>query len=548
MWEHRSLRWSITFAINAVVAVAIASMAMIYGSHERRKATEGLADKITATVAPIRDGAAQALHMSDPSTAEYLTTALRNDADFVGAVILGPDLFVRLRVGRNDAVEDELHLDTVRGWLGGGLKEVLGSQDRRLVSGSDALTEVVALRPPVARQRIVGYLVTHYSTARLERQIRDDLTGALTLGGLFLLMLNAVLALLLWRFTTPMVDLSRATQALAEGRLDLDVPHARRRDEIGAIARGIAVFQAAMVDRLRLQEASAAEERRKSDREARIERTIANFRLETERLVDGVGRESDSLEAAARSLSDAIGASRHLTGAAVGEIAAARTEVEGVASAAEDMARAVSAIERQIGQARRIVQEASHSTATTGGLVHDLAAKADTIGEVVTLIRSIAEQTNLLALNATIEAARAGEAGKGFAVVASEVKALAGQTAAATHRIAEQIAGIQSGATSAATSITAFSTSIGSIESVTAEVASAVAQQAGSMEQISGNAAVTSERMQAVSRHIGELLASMESTERASGTVDAAARSLTSRGAELRGSIGNFLQVVTTVR
>jgi uncharacterized membrane protein len=58
MWEHRSLRWSITFAINAVVAVAIASMAMIYGSHERRKATEGLADKITATVAPIRDGAA----------------------------------------------------------------------------------------------------------------------------------------------------------------------------------------------------------------------------------------------------------------------------------------------------------------------------------------------------------------------------------------------------------------------------------------------------------------------------------------------------------
>jgi HAMP domain-containing protein len=217
---------------------------MIYGSHERRKATEGLADKITATVAPIRDGAAQALHMSDPSTAEYLTTALRNDADFVGAVILGPDLFVRLRVGRNDAVEDELHLDTVRGWLGGGLKEVLGSQDRRLVSGSDALTEVVALRPPVARQRIVGYLVTHYSTARLERQIRDDLTGALTLGGLFLLMLNAVLALLLWRFTTPMVDLSRATQALAEGRLDLDVPHARRRDEIGAIARGIAVFQA----------------------------------------------------------------------------------------------------------------------------------------------------------------------------------------------------------------------------------------------------------------------------------------------------------------
>ncbi|KAA2237565.1 methyl-accepting chemotaxis protein [Salinarimonas soli] len=548
MWKHRSLRWSITLAINAVVAAAIASAVMIYGSNERRKATEGLAEKIAATMAPIRDGAAQALHMSDPSTAEYLATALRTDADFVGAVILGPDLFVRLRVGRNDAVEDELHLDTVQGWLGGGVKEVLGAGDLRLVAGPASLTEVVALRPPVARQRVVGYLVAHYSTERLSARTRDSITAALALGGGFLLLLNGVLALLLWRFTTPMVDLSRATQALADGRLDLDVPHARRRDEIGAIARAIAVFQAAMVDRMRLQEASDAEQRSKTEREARVARMIAEFRLETERLVDGVGRESDSLEAAARSLAEAIGTSRHLTGAAVEEIAAARAQVENVAGAAEDMARVVGDIERQIGEARRIVGEASETNAATGGLVHDLALKADTIGEVVTLIRSIAEQTNLLALNATIEAARAGEAGKGFAVVASEVKALAGQTAAATHRIAEQIAAIQAGATSAAASITAFSTSIGAIESVTAQVASAVARQTGAMDQISGDAAVTSGWMGAVSRHIGELVASMESTERASGTVDAAARSLTRGGGELRGSIGRFLQGVTAAR
>ena len=70
------------------------------------------------------------------------------------------------------------------------------------------------------------------------------------------------------------------------------------------------------------------------------------------------------------------------------------------------------------------------------------AASAD-IGKVVQLIQAIAEQTNLLALNATIEAARAGEAGKGFAVVASEVKQLATQTSKATEEISGRIHAVQ---------------------------------------------------------------------------------------------------------
>ena len=76
--------------------------------------------------------------------------------------------------------------------------------------------------------------------------------------------------------------------------------------------------------------------------------------------------------------------------------------------------------------------------------IGQLSRAAQQIGEVVKLITAIAEQTNLLALNATIEAARAGEAGRGFAVVASEVKSLASQTAKATDEISCHISGIQS--------------------------------------------------------------------------------------------------------
>jgi methyl-accepting chemotaxis protein len=141
------------------------------------------------------------------------------------------------------------------------------------------------------------------------------------------------------------------------------------------------------------------------------------------------------------------------------EIEQAATAVNEMTAVVEEVARnAVSTSEasQQSNQTARVgrdrvvetvtaIQAMTKDVQTTTVLVEGLAAQGRDIGKVLDVIRSIAEQTNLLALNAAIEAARAGEAGRGFAVVADEVRALAHRTAQSTREIEQMVAGIQNG-------------------------------------------------------------------------------------------------------
>jgi methyl-accepting chemotaxis protein len=137
----------------------------------------------------------------------------------------------------------------------------------------------------------------------------------------------------------------------------------------------------------------------------------------------------------------------------------------------------VSRLREAAAAAGRVAEDAVAQARTMTTEVEALGEASAAVGEVIRIISGIADQTNLLALNATIEAARAGELGRGFAVVASEVKDLARETAAATKRVADQVAGIQASSRSVSAGIHTTGSIVGELDAVQSRIGEVLEEQ-----------------------------------------------------------------------
>jgi len=371
---------------------------------------------------------------------------------------------------------------------------------------------------------------------------RTLLIAVVAAGSLFA---GAACWLIIAGVSAPVRSMTVAMQRLAAGDTSIDIPARDRGDEIGTMAKALAVFKESLIEAERLraeQEAQKAEAERR--RRAVMLELADDFEGHVNGVVEHVSSAAREMNATATAMSAAADQANGRAGAAAAAAEQASANVQTVASAAEELSSSIAEIGRQVAQSSDIARQAVGQAERTNGIVGGLNQAAQKIGEVVELINTIAGQTNLLALNATIEAARAGEHGKGFAVVASEVKSLANQTAKATEEIAGQINGVQGATQEAVEAIQDILKTIGDISRTTTMIASAVEQQQSATGEIARNVEQAAQGTQEVATNIAGVNAAVREAGRAAGQVLAESGELSRQSENLRREVGGFIAKV----
>jgi methyl-accepting chemotaxis protein len=339
--------------------------------------------------------------------------------------------------------------------------------------------------------------------------------------------------------------LARTMEALGNRRSDVTVPSVERTDEIGVMARAAENFRTNLV-RVQAVEAEQkeAEARAAGERKAAMHKLADDFEAAVGAVVETVSASASRLEGAATTLTGTAETTQRLSGAVAGASAEASTNVQSVASATDELSGSVNEISRQVEQSNAIAADAVRQAKATDQRMTELIRAADSIGEALKIISAIAEQTNLLALNATIEAARAGEAGRGFAVVASEVKALATQTSKATDTIAQQITGIQTATSESVAAIQEIGATIDRVSAISTSIASAIEEQGAATHEIARSVQLAAKGTAEVAANIGEVRKGAEETGSASTQVLSSAQALSREGAQLKTEMEKFLATV----
>jgi methyl-accepting chemotaxis protein len=345
---------------------------------------------------------------------------------------------------------------------------------------------------------------------------------------------SSVLALLVgliaaWVITrlivSPLRSVIRAAQQIASGDLSAKL-EVKRRDEIGQLM-------------LAMQQMGTS-----------LSGIVSGLQAGIEQLATS----ANSLSAVTEQTNLEVNSQREETEQVATAMNQMTATVHDVARNAEEAALAAQTADNKVESGQQVVRQSmlriealATSASSASHSIENLSAEIQNIGKVLGVIKSVAEQTNLLALNAAIEAARAGEQGRGFAVVADEVRALAKRTQQSTEEIERLVVSLQSGAQASVAQIQssgelvkmAVSDAL-QTESALGSIAAAVSMIQQMNQQIAAAAEQQSSVAEEINRSVTSIRASADQSAMAMQGNAASSIELAQLGTELKGMVGHF--------
>lgn len=410
-------------------------------------------------------------------------------------------------------------------------KQVLGLIVAGKADEANALlTGAMAQSADVMMKALGALLVYNSNGAEAASQrssdVADEAFSVIVVSLLIILGALVAIAILLTRsIVVPLADAVAVAERVATNDLTQDI-RVEGQDEPALLLAALARMQSSLRDTLRKISAS-------SDQLASASEELHSVTEDTSR---GLHQQSAEIDQAAT---------------AVNQMTAAVEEVANNAVTTADASKGADQSTRdgrdQVNQALSSIQHLVNDVSGTSTEIEQLATSANEISRVLDVIGAIAGQTNLLALNAAIEAARAGEAGRGFAVVADEVRALAHRTQESTAEIEQMIAGIQNGTERAVTAMhSSRSRANGTLEVAQSagEALEVIAEAIASINQRNLVIASASEEQAQVAREVDRNLVNIRDlsmqTSAGANQTSAAAQDLSRLAVDLNGMVAQF--------
>ena len=417
-----------------------------------------------------------------------------------------------------------------------GYLTVLGEVSTHIGNFTEKLTEYTGLLANEAQvyqqladnaRQVVQRVNEAYSAEDQAMQAELKASSLLIIGSSMLALLVGLIAA--WVITrlivAPLRSVIRVAQQIASGDLSATV-EVKRRDEIGQLM-------------LAMQQMGAGLSGIVSGLQAGIEQLATSAHS-----LSAVTEQTNLEVSSQREETEQVATAMNQMTATVHDVARNAEEAAQAAQTADDK---VESGQQVVRQSMQRIEALASSASSASHSIENLSAEIQNIGKVLGVIKSVAEQTNLLALNAAIEAARAGEQGRGFAVVADEVRALAKRTQQSTEEIERLVGSLQNGAQSSVAQIKnsgelvkmAVSDAL-QTESALGSIAVAVSLIQQMNQQIAAAAEQQSSVAEEINRSVTSIRASADQSALAMQGNAASSIELAQLGTELKGMVGHF--------